>query len=126
MRRLLFLAALLPLLLGCQQAEETAAALDSDTLEPYGTVVAYWTFQGGKRAAVIVSGNGATPMGLYVLDADGNCVASDDHGNAATKDDLAAEWFPRANGLYKVEVRNFGGAANAYRYRTRGRKEGLP
>jgi hypothetical protein len=65
-------------------------------------------FQGGKRATVLAIGDGATYMGLYVYDAQGNCIAWDDEGNPRTCDDLAVTWTPRDSAFFTVEVRNAG------------------
>jgi hypothetical protein len=71
-------------------------------------------FKGGRRAGAIASGvDGTTFLGLYVYDVHGNCVAWDDRGNWATRDDTAVDWFPRENAVYMVEVRNFGVTTNA-------------
>ena len=66
-------------------------------------------FKGGEKASVIATGTtGKTFMGLYIFDADGNCIAWDDLGNKKTCDDMAAEWVPPATANYTIEVRNFG------------------
>jgi hypothetical protein len=70
------------------------------------------TFAGGQRAAVIIVGSGRTYMGLYVLDADGNCVAWDDLGADKAPDRCAVEWFPPKEQRYTIEVRNFGAVTN--------------
>ena len=72
-------------------------------------------FVGKARAVAIVSGNGRSCLGLYVFDADGNCVASDDISSAQAADDLAADWIPAETARYDVHVRNAGFDQNAYR-----------
>ena len=78
----------------------------------FGQKVVTATFQGGERSVVIASGNGRSPLALYVYDADGNCVAKDDLAPAATLDDVAVDWFPPTTGRYTVEMRNPGASAN--------------
>jgi len=43
---------------------------------------------------VIVSGSYASVLGVYVFDAQGNCVARDDMSEPQTADDLITEWIP--------------------------------
>jgi hypothetical protein len=69
-------------------------------------------FKGGQRTLVIASGDGATFMGLYVYDSQGNCIAWDDDGSPATPDDLAVEWYSQQFGLYMIEVCNCGPRVN--------------
>jgi hypothetical protein len=63
---------------------------------------------GGERTSVIASGDLHAPLGLYVFDPHGNCVARDEATGPATADDLFAEWFPPAMMSYTIEVRNQG------------------
>lgn len=70
-------------------------------------------FKPNERASVIVSGKGATCLGLYVFDAQGNCIAKDDVTPAQASDDLTVEWVPLESAC-SVEVRNFGNSANAF------------
>jgi hypothetical protein len=72
-------------------------------------------FRGGKRATVLALGNGATYLGLYVNDAQGNCIAWDDEGNLLTSDDLAVGWTPQENAFYSIEVINAGLVRNKCR-----------
>jgi hypothetical protein len=72
------------------------------------------TFKGGERACVVVTGDGSSYLGLYVYDADGNCIARDDAGDYRTRDDLAVEWFPQRDSRFAIEVRNLGGTTNTY------------
>jgi hypothetical protein len=65
-------------------------------------------FKGGERALAIIAGDGSSYLGLYVYDADGNCIAHDDHGNYQTCDKAAVEWFPPQTGRYAIEVKNLG------------------
>jgi hypothetical protein len=66
------------------------------------------SFEGGQRAIAIASGNFSSPLGLYVYDAHGNCVARDEALEFEGRDDLAAEWFPPETAAYTIEVRNAG------------------
>jgi hypothetical protein len=66
------------------------------------------TFKGGERACVIIVGDGASYLGLYAYDADGNCIARDDYGNFQTRDDAAVEWYPPQTGRYSIEIKNLG------------------
>jgi hypothetical protein len=69
-------------------------------------------FRDSQRATVLARGDGSTFLGLYVYDAQGNCIAWDDQGNSPTCDDLAVSWQPRENGYYSIEVRNAGYVKN--------------
>jgi hypothetical protein len=70
------------------------------------------SFNGQERALTIVSGTGASPLGLYVFDPHGNCVARDEALYRETRDDLAVEWFPPDTAAYTIEVRNAGWRIN--------------
>src|SRR5439155_21037996 len=65
-------------------------------------------FKGGERALVIASGNGNAPLGLYVFDEHGNCVAKDEASVPATLDDFAVECVLPYQGEYTSECRNAG------------------
>jgi hypothetical protein len=71
-------------------------------------------FKANERALVIVSGIGNTCLGLYVFDAQGNCIARDDLSDPQTADDLITEWIPIEQARYSIEVRNGGIASNEY------------
>jgi hypothetical protein len=64
--------------------------------------------KGAERTCVIVSGRERSPLGLYVYDPYGNCIARDEAMVARTADDLAVEWFPPADLSYTIEMRNQG------------------
>jgi hypothetical protein len=72
------------------------------------------TFKANERALVIVSGNYQSCLGVYVFDAQGNCVAKDDLSSPQTADDLATEWIPPEQARYSVEVRNAGVMPNSF------------
>jgi hypothetical protein len=63
---------------------------------------------GGERTGVIASGDLHAPLGLFIYDPHGNCVAHDEATGPVTADDLYAEWFPPATMPYTIEVRNQG------------------
>jgi hypothetical protein len=66
-------------------------------------------FRAGERALVLGSGNGQSPLALYVYDPDGNCVAKDDIIEPrASSDDVAVELYPPATARYTIEIRNVG------------------
>lgn len=82
-------------------------------LPPFRQTARYITFRGGERALVIASGNGQSPLALYVYDPDGNCVARDDVIDARSpSDDVAVEWYPPETARYTVELRNVGSGTN--------------
>jgi hypothetical protein len=72
-------------------------------------------FKADERAEALVSGNGQSCLGLYVFDANGQCVAIDDLTATKSCDDLGVEWVPNAAGRYCVVVRNAGLDVNPYR-----------
>jgi hypothetical protein len=85
---------------------------------PYAGYQDTQLFTGHERAAVIAIGNDASRLGLYVFDANGNCIALDDQGGAA-KDDLAVGWFPPRTGPYSFEIRNLGRNLNIFKLAVR-------
>jgi hypothetical protein len=77
------------------------------------------TFKPSERALVIVSGNYQSCLGLYVFDAQGNCVAKDDMSDPQAADDLVTEWIPAEQGRYSIEVRNAGIMPNSFQIAVR-------
>lgn len=73
-----------------------------------GTLALIDDFKSDEDAVVIASGNGATPLGLYAFDAEGNCLAKDDFSGPNTADDLIIRWVPATTARLSVEVRNAG------------------
>lgn len=65
-------------------------------------------YKADEPAQAQVSGIGASCLGLYVFDADGNCVALDDVTTPQSCDELGVQWIANATGRYSVEVRNAG------------------
>src|SRR5215471_18152379 len=117
----LFIAALLLLVTGCGEREDTpqppkAARGKSEKFDPQ--ISHYYKVKGkaGDLASAIAIGDGASFMGLYVYDKYGNCVAWDDEGILRTRDDLAVEWQLKEDGSnYTVEVKNNGSVTNECR-----------
>src|SRR5437879_6217753 len=84
-------------------------------VEPLGHALFLDQFESHQRACAIVIGDGETPMGLYVFDRWGNCIARDDYsGSPAVRDDLAVEWFPPEAAPYGIDVYNFGRSSNVF------------
>jgi hypothetical protein len=71
-------------------------------------------YKAGERACAIVTGRGLSYLGLYVYDADGNCIARDDRASWQTRDDAAVDWYPPAQQRYAVEVKSLAGYKNAF------------
>jgi hypothetical protein len=109
---------LLALLLGASVAGgvlwDEKAIGRKDKVGPFGHRAYSKHFEAGRRALVIVSGNGQGLMGVYVYDEHGNCVARDDAVGGPTKDDLAAEWVPERAGRFSVEVYALDRVGNEY------------
>jgi len=66
-------------------------------------------FAGGKQAVVSVAGNGSSVLELIIYDSDGHTVSGVGRGDqkTATMDVYRA-------GVFRVEVRNTGAAADAF------------
>jgi hypothetical protein len=79
---------------------------------PFSSQIYLLACKGAERTCVIASGRERSPLGLYVYDPHGNCIARDEAIVARTADDLAVEWFPPANLSYTVEMRNQGMQVN--------------
>jgi hypothetical protein len=111
MKRLFFLLCVIGLLMSggdSQGGPVVPFAEDKSDVSPMGSRNFTVEFRGNQRATVLARGDAATYLGLYVYDAQGNCIAWDDEGNSMTFDDLAVSWQPRENGHYSIEVRNAG------------------
>jgi hypothetical protein len=67
-------------------------------------------FVAGQRAEVIISGNGASDLDLYIYDSNGNLISYDE----GYSDDAFASWVPRWTGQFTIEVRNCGPRANRF------------
>lgn len=77
-------------------------------LEPQGVFRQTLRFEAKAPAQVVAIGQGVTPMGVYVFNAEGNCIAWEDQVPPLRCDDLAIEWIPQDEGPYQVEVHNLG------------------
>lgn len=81
-------------------------------IEPFATYFSSFTCKARERTAIMVYGQGTSPMAIYVYDAHGNCVARDDLSLSIVSDDLAVEWQPASEQVYDVEIRNLGRKVN--------------
>lgn len=61
-------------------------------------------FRGGETARVAVAGDGDSDLDLFVYDANGNLVCSDEDDT----DRMFCSWQPEASGYYTIEVTNLG------------------
>ena len=84
--------------------------LDAQGIRRYSS-----TCQPGRPAQVIVSGDGASPLLVYVYDAAGNCVAWDDESIGSWSDDRVVPFVPAGRGPYEIEIRNGGIYPNTVR-----------
>lgn len=66
----------------------------------------------GRPVQAIVTGSGASPLGVYVFNAAGQCVAHDDDVGGNLVDDRIVAWTPTQAGPYELQIRNLGGAGN--------------
>jgi len=89
------------------------------TLDAYRSLTLAAAFKSGERAAVIVSGSGATYMAVFVYDEHGNCVGKDEPAAYPVRDDLVVVWYPPRTGRYTVEVRNNGALPNRFQMAVR-------
>jgi hypothetical protein len=119
MRSRVLCSGLLILLAGA--ALGPGAPLDPETravegkLEPYRDHTFWRRFSGGgSKAEVIAVGKGSGLLGLYVYDADGNCVGHDDDVTQRTLDDAVVHWVPARTDLYTIEVRSLSRHENTF------------
>ena len=75
--------------------EDTKGYRDA-SLEPFSALRFTVKCKARERTCAIVYGFGKSPMGVYVFDPHGNCVAYDDEAHTLISDDLATEWHPGA------------------------------
>ncbi len=81
-------------------------------LEAY-RALSYWRpFEAGKPVRVLAIGETNRPMGLYVFDGDGNCVAHDDDVTRRVKDDAVVDFVPARSGEYTLELKLLGSGEN--------------
>lgn len=83
-------------------------------LEPFSVRNFTEEFKADEPATIIAIGRGNTPLGLYVYDVHGNCVAWDDVSFSLQRisDDLAVFWHPPQESAYEIELRNMGRVTN--------------
>jgi len=67
-------------------------------------------FFAGQRAEVIISGNGASDLDLYIYDSEDSLITFDD----SSYDDAFASWTPAWTGSFTIEVYNYGNRANRF------------
>jgi hypothetical protein len=94
-------------------AQEGAAWLPEPfDLGPFGRFQAGIMGTAGRESrAVAIGSNGRTPLGIYVYDPQGHCVALDDEPGPYIDDRIAA-WMPAVSGAFDVQVRNMGPGFN--------------
>jgi hypothetical protein len=110
------IAILLFVSLGSAELVTPRTAGHLDQVRGQGTRDILERYKPNEGAAVILSGDSSgTVLGLYVFDADGNCVAKHDRTTAQNSVDLALEWVPASASPYLVEVRNAGIAFAPYK-----------
>lgn len=97
-----------------EKAKEKAKK-EGSLIAGYQSLTQPLKLQPGAEKTVIASGEGSTALGMYVYDKDGNCVAHDDAGNQATKDDLAVSLIATGEQGYTFEVVNLGRVDNVTR-----------
>ena len=120
MRMLLMLGGLAILLathLGCETPPQERRAKKVDgfrkvDFDPLSYTTTSQRCQANERTSVIVYGQGTSPLGVYVYDAHGNCVARDDLSLGRVTDDLAAAWQAPREEFYDIEIYNFGRKPN--------------
>ena len=95
---------------------ETPEKLAAVEIPGLGARATLRRFKANEEAQAIVSGKGSTCLGLYVFDANGNCVAKDDLTAPESSDDLTVKWVPHEAAAYSVEVRNGGIMPNSYEF----------
>ncbi len=76
-------------------------------------------FKKNEPARAFASGNFLTNFGLYVFDANGNCVAKNDQTHPVTADDCHVVWIPPDQQSYLIEVRNAGIDSNSFQFAVR-------
>lgn len=67
-------------------------------------------FRGREVARIAVKGDGDTDLDLYIFDADGNLVVSDEDYS----DTCAVSWTPPWTGRFTIKVVNRGNVYNEY------------
>ena len=116
MRKLLCVAFLILLFVCAADADiVTERKREPEVPIPGLTIRAYTdTFKKNEPARACASGNWVSNFGLYIFDANGNCVARDDVTEPPTADDCFANWIPPEKQAYSIEVRNAGIDQNVF------------
>jgi hypothetical protein len=81
-----------------------------DAVNARGTDSYRISFKAGELAMIIVSGDGDTDLDLYVYDANGNLIGSDEDYS----DDCVVSWVPKWTGMYTIKIKNRGNVYNRY------------
>jgi hypothetical protein len=108
------LALLLFVSLGSADLVTQRKGVEARLIRSRSTVATLERYKPNETASVILSGKTSTVLGLYVFDANGNCVALDDFTTVQNSVDLALEWVPAESTPYFVDVRNGGATATQY------------
>lgn len=82
----------------------------SDRVRSGKTDVYTVAFEGGKRAAVYVSGDGDTDLDLFVYDENQNLIGSD----TDSTDECLVRFTPKWTGKFTIRIRNHGSVYNDY------------
>lgn len=77
------------------------------TLSPFSRTQTTLVGLKGRPSRVVATGDGNSPLAIYVYDRFGNCVAYSDKPSPLV-DDRIASWVPAATGPFDVQVRNVG------------------
>ena len=67
-------------------------------------------FNSGELAEVVVSGDGATDLDLYVYDAGGNQICKDEDRS----DKSYCHWYPKSTASFEIRIRNRGEVFGKY------------
>lgn len=86
------------------------AAVISEVVKAYDMDVYSIEFYGAEAARIAVKGDGDTDLDLYVYDANGHLIASDDDYT----DGCFVQFTPRWTGRFSVRVKNRGRLYNRY------------
>src|SRR5438128_8116454 len=92
------LALLVCVSLGSADLVEPRKYNREERIAPLSTRSYLLEFKLAEPAKVQLSGSGVSSLGLYVFDAQGNCLALDDLTTPQTCDELGVEWIPSGAG----------------------------
>jgi hypothetical protein len=88
---------------------------DVTVVRGHSTVTYTETFQGGEVALVTLNGDGRSDLDIFVYDANGNLIISEE----STSDNVFVSFIPYWTSEFRIVVRNLGSASNAYRIEMR-------